>query len=431
MISIVCGTTHSISITRYSTARFLFLLLLRMRPTASALTMIRKSHAAYQPPAWASAHFSNPPTNGRLRLANLPTPIYQLASPTTTLSPILQRFQDLNIKIFIKRDDMSGGIELGGNKIRKLEFLLADAISENYDRVVTIGGEQSNHCRATACAARMVGGLEPHLILRTKKDIGLVQEATTGNLLFNRMVGSSIYTCTPGEYGRIGSNALVERLCQHLDGQDEKKTYGIPVGGSNALGTWGYIEAIDELMHQWTGGEEAAALDHVVFSSGSGGTAAGISLGLALCPDLKGPRVHAVGVCDDPDYFYQHVSQIATDMGLKKEGILDFIKQSMTVHQGKGLGYAVATEEELAFCQQFAIETGIVLDPVYTGKALYHFVTHIVDETFRDSTVLFWHTGGGLGMYDKGDDLILSPLAKRLDVYGTKSSDDDEGVVSI
>jgi D-cysteine desulfhydrase family pyridoxal phosphate-dependent enzyme len=330
----------------------------------------------------------------------------------------------------MKRDDMSGGVELGGNKVRKLEFLLAEALALGHDSVVTIGGEQSNHCRATASAARMVG-LEPHLILRSARadsvhagedNFGLV-----GNLLIDRMVGSKIYTCTPGEYGRVGSKALVERLCQYLRDKESKNPYPIPVGGSNGCGTWGYLQAVDELAQQWD-----EPLDHVVFATGSGGTASGIALGLALCPSFS-PKVHAVGVCDDPEYFYSMIAEIATQMGLGlDQDTLEFVKQTLVVYQGKGLGYAVSTTQELSFCTQFAKETGVALDPVYSGKALYHFVTQVLEQdpdTFRDSTVLFWHTGGALGMYDKTNELAFddaSPV-KRLDVYEKQQ----DGMVSI
>lgn len=114
----------------------------------------------------------------------------------------MSTFNDLDISVYIKRDDMTGGAELGGNKVRKLEFLLADALARGCDSVVTIGGEQSNHCRATAAASRMIG-LEPHLILRTKRANDVHEKKQefgfTGNILFDRMVGSTIYTCTPGE----------------------------------------------------------------------------------------------------------------------------------------------------------------------------------------------------------------------------------------
>jgi len=338
---------------------------------------------------------------------------------------------------------MTGGCEVGGNKIRKLEFLLADALDGEYDSVVTIGGEQSNHCRATAAACRMVG-LEPYLILRTKRANQVEKDRVesggkdslgyVGNILFDRMVGSQIYTCTPGEYGRVGSKALVDQLCHELASSKQKKAYPIPVGGSNGLGSWGYIEGVNEFIDQLNGEK----VDHVVFACGSGGTAAGITLGFALAyNELKEemPSIHAVAVCDDPDYFYNEVANIGNEMGLdlsivasaKSKIMEEFVKDHVTVHQGKGLGYASSTKEELDFITTFSMETGIVLDPVYSGKALYQFMKEVHEnpDRYRDSRVVFWHTGGSLGQYDKIEALastleVVSPV-KRLDVYGTRS----------
>lgn len=339
--------------------------------------------------------------------------------------------QKYNITLHIKREDMSGGLELGGNKVRKLEFLIADAIGRECTDVVTIGGEQSNHVRATA-AACCIHNLKPHLILRTKK-VNLSDEYT-GNILLDRMLGANLYTCTPGEYGRIGSHALVERLCVQLRKQKNtreltKKPYAIPVGGSNGLGTWGYINAVQELSEQLQ--KEEISIDHLVFATGSGGTAAGITLGTALkySGTSKCPNLHAVGVCDNEDYFYRTIANISEEMGfippsIKSKATEDYIREHLTVHQGKGIGYAMSTAEELDFITSFAMETGIVLDPVYTGKALYHFATNVLTsgEEFENSTILFWHTGGTLGMFDKADELLptlqqVAPV-KKLDVYG-------------
>jgi D-cysteine desulfhydrase len=169
--------------------------------------------------------------------------------------------------------------------------------------------------------------------------------------------------------------------------------------------------------------ETDITFDHVVFATGSGGTATGIAVGLSLAygglgvghPVMRGkaaPRVHAVGVCDNPDYFYRTMSSIADEMGIKlpDDGTTEkFIRKIVTIHNGKGKGYAFSSEEELDFILRFAIETGIALDPVYTGKALYHFFTDVLEgdpEAFRDKKILFWHTGGGIGLYEKGDALL-------------------------
>lgn len=411
----------------------------------------------YSPPTWASP-LTNVPKNGRLHLANLPTPIHLIGTNTRTQqqqsnnnnnhNSIISRLKELNIKLYIKRDDATGGVELGGNKLRKLEFLLADALARGCDSVVTIGGEQSNHCRATAAASRMVD-LSPNLILRTRR-ADKIHEKTDelgfeGNILFDRMLGSTIYTCTPGEYGRIGSNKLVQHVCDYIAKNDGGKPYAIPVGGSNGVGSWGYINAVDELMNQMESMKQDDntsssdfTLDHVVFATGSGGTAAGISLGISMAygslgqnhpvaTDQPCPKLHAVGVCDDPEYFYETMALIADEMGASLDTTTEqFIREAVTVHHGKGRGYALSTEEELDFILQFSIETGIALDPVYSGKALYHFVKHVIEndaESYRNKNILFWHTGGALGIYEKGNDLLprfskVSPV-KRIDVYGS------------
>lgn len=176
--------------------------------------------------------------------------------------------------------------------------------------------------------------------------------------------------------------------------------------------------------------------------------ATGISVGLSLAYGSLGdgrharlgrpPRVHAVGVCDDPDYFYRTMASIADDMGLRlPSGATTerFVRDSVAVHQGKGRGYAFSSDEELDFILQFAIETGISLDPVYSGKALYHFLRKVVEddpESYRGKSVLFWHTGGSIGLYEKGDDLLgrlnaASPV-KRIDAYGKEGAEGDDVV---
>ena len=395
-------------------------------------------------PQWASTYFHEDKIpRYKLSLANLPTPIDQIfPCPDSFLTGhILNSFKEFNTTLLVKRDDCSSGVELGGNKIRKLEFLLADALEKKAKKIVTIGGEQSNHCRATAAACRMIG-IEPHLILRTKRANNVKKKKSekdqlhendsfgyTGNILFDRIVDSHIYTVTPGEYGRFGSNMLIDRLCSALQEKEEGSVYPIPVGGSNALGTWGYIAGVNEVLDQLKDYDNM--VDHIVFACGSGGTAAGITLGIGLAYNQgmikKKPQLHAVGVCDNPEIFYEEIRNISNEMGLDisshgSSNITQWIKDHVQIYQGKGLGYAISTPQEMAFCAQFAKETGIVVDPVYTGKALNHFVSVVMEsdkELFRNSTVLFWHTGGSLGLYDKIDTLSrTASQVKRFDVYG-------------
>lgn len=384
----------------------------------------------YTPPSWTQGYLTHVPTSGRLRLAHVPTPVQNVRVGGNNDHPLLQLLNSRTV--YIKRDDLTGSaVETGGNKIRKLEFLLADAIVTHCNAVVTIGGAQSNHCRSTAAACRLVGSLEPHLIVRTRQaesdDVGL-----TGNLLMDRMMGSTMYTCTPGEYGRLGSQTLVERVCQHIQ-RTGHRPYAIPVGGSNALGTWGYMEAVEELMAQLSH-DNSTVVEHVVFACGSGGTAAGIAIGLALFHQHHGttpPTLHAMGVCDTPDYFYDHIASIADGMGLQvpssSSSTEAFIRKHLVVHSSKGKGYAVSTKEELEFVAAFSRATGIVLDPVYTGKALFSFLRDVVQPDSNDAyqNILFWHTGGALGLYDKCGELssgsMLQSPCHRLDVYGKKS----------
>ncbi len=189
--------------------------------------------------------------------------------------------------------------------------------------------------------------------------------------------------------------------------------------------------------------ESDITFDHVVFATGSGGTATGISVGLSLAYGSLGvghpvtlgkaaPRVHAVGVCDNPEYFYRTMSSIADEMGIKlpdDRTTEEFIREIVTVHNGKGRGYASSSEEELDFILKFAIETGIVLDPVYTGKALYHFFADVLEgdpEAYRDKKILFWHTGGGIGLYEKGDALLkrLSIASHVIRIDASKINDE-------
>lgn len=265
------------------------------------------------------------------------------------------------------------------------------------------------------------------------------------------------------KYGRLGSNKLVQGVCDYLQHtrKSHNKPYPIPVGGSNAIGTWGYINGVNELMEQIEqirashddSNNDDFALDHVIFATGSGGTATGIAVGLSLAYGSIGdghaalkdqaspPTVHAIGVCDNPDYFYQTMTSIANEMGMTFPNDdcdmtnEEFIRKAVTVHNGKGKGYAFSSQEELDFIVQFATETGIVLDPVYTGKALYYFLNKVVEENpelYRNKNILFWHTGGALGLYEKGDDLlerlrVTSPV-KRIDVYGKMEGSGDDVV---
>lgn len=312
-------------------------------------------------------------------------------------------------------------MQLSGNKVRKLEFLLADAVAQGADCIVTIGGIQSNHCRATAVAAKYLN-LDCYLVLRTSKVVVDQDPGLTGNLLVERLVGAHVQLISKEEYGQIGSVALTNTLKEKLL-KEGRKPYVIPVGGSNSLGTWGYIEAVREIEQQVEASSGRLKFDDIVVACGSGGTIAGLSLGSQL-GSMKA-KVHAYCVCDDPDYFYDFAQDLidGLEAGVNSRDIVN-------IQNAKGLGYAMNTSEELKFVKEVAAATGVILDPVYSGKAAYGMMKDMAEnpEKWEGRKILFIHTGGLLGLCDKVDQ--LNPLIGnwgRLDVHESVPRKDGVG----
>eukprot|EP00268_Persea_americana_P029132 TRINITY_DN28190_c0_g1_i3.p1 TRINITY_DN28190_c0_g1~~TRINITY_DN28190_c0_g1_i3.p1 ORF type:complete len:437 (+),score=78.45 TRINITY_DN28190_c0_g1_i3:161-1312(+) len=352
---------------------------------------------SYDPPSWAS-HL-NPIPSHTISLGHLPTPIHKWNLPGLPK----------DTEVFIKRDDLSG-MQLSGNKVRKLEFLMADAIAQGADCIITIGGIQSNHCRATAVAAKYLN-LDCYLILRTSKVLVDKDPGLTGNLLVERLVGAHVELVSKEEYSKIGSVALGNLLKERLL-KEGRRPYVIPVGGSNSLGTWGYIEAIREIELQVQGGFGESRFDDIVVACGSGGTIAGLALGSWLSK-LKA-KVHAFCVCDDPDYFYDYVQGLIDGLqsGLKSHNIVN-------IQDAKGLGYAMNTIEELKFVKEIATATGVILDPVYSGKAAIGLLKDMAEnpKKWEGRKVLFIHTGGLLGLFDKIDQMAtIAGSWRRMDL---------------
>jgi D-cysteine desulfhydrase len=309
----------------------------------------------------------------RLTFGSLPTPLEHY--------PRLDELIDA--EVWVKRDDATLGAE-AGNKLRKLEFLLADAEQRGASVVLTCGGLQSNHARATAIlAARR--GLRALLLLRTSDAPG----APTGNLLLDRLVGAEIRFITPDEYRRRGE--LLEAIAGELARRGERP-YVIPEGGSNALGSLGYVEAVREVKEQLALMPGAPpAFDAVVCACGSGGTAAGLVLGLGLYG--VAPRCHAIAVCDDIAYFDRVVSEIVTGA----QALVPELERraELVIHDRfKGPAYGVASIEQRRFIVDVARRSGLVLDPVYTGKALFG----LSQLEPRPARVLFVHSGGLPGL---------------------------------
>jgi D-cysteine desulfhydrase len=316
----------------------------------------------------------------RLALCHTPTPVWH----SRALDALV------GFELWVKRDDMTSGAA-AGNKIRKLEYLLADALGHGATTVVTCGGLQSNHARATALLARELG-LRPLILLRTVNP--LAPQPNTGNLLLNRLVDAEVRFITPEQYRE--REPLMARIAAELSARGERP-YLIPEGGSNGLGSFGYVSALEELAEQQAEGELPTELDVIAFACGSGGTAAGIALGLSRFPGVA-ERAAAFAVCDDRAYFERTVARIsaearALDPSLSEPAPLDIYDEF------KGPAYGVPSAEQLGFIRAVAKACGLVLDPTYTGKALFG----LAQLATKPKRALFIHTGGLPGLLADGD----------------------------
>ena len=305
----------------------------------------------------------------------------------------------LGVELYIKRDDITGGAE-SGTKLRKLEYILGDALERRATTVLTCGGAQSNHARSTAIAAAMLG-LRCVLFLRTGENPDALRRDYTGNVLLDRLTGAEIRPISPEEY-RDRTRVMGEAA--HALEEAGERPYVIPEGGSNGLGAFGYLEAMREtrmqLEHGIAGG--AAAFDLVAHACGSGGTAAGVVLGTAEYEVAQ--HVWAFAASDDSAYFEGQIARIieearALDPSLTRQAPL-------TVDDtAKGPAYGVMSEAQRAFLIRVARTSGILLDPVYSGKALFGLAQAIARGTIpRGARVLFIHTGGLPGLLAQGSE---------------------------
>ncbi|GAB4312248.1 MAG: D-cysteine desulfhydrase [Candidatus Sumerlaeia bacterium] len=316
----------------------------------------------------------------RLELGLYPTPLEPLRRLTLELE---------GPSLWVKRDDLSG-LELTGNKARKLEFLLAEALQQNCKVVITSGGLQSNHCRATAAACAKLG-LKCHLVLRSAQP----DPPYDGNLLLDLLFGAKITYLPKIEFQERGREVL-DSLMEQYTGRGEKP-YFFPVGGSVPLGSWGYIRAMEEIVGQMASADIASA--HIIAACGSGGTVTGLMLGKAL---LNAPvKIWAVPVCDDLAYWQKELRRQLAETIAFYSLDLDPNAISLNLLDGYvGQGYAIPYPEEMQVIAKAASQEGIVLDPVYTGKAFYAMLDQIQKGTFRNGeTVIFLHTGGVFGNF--------------------------------
>lgn len=330
-------------------------------------------------------HFMHIEKLPRFPLAQLPTPLESLPRLTRELG---------GPELLIKRDDQTG-LALGGNKTRKLEFLVGQALEQGCDTLVTAGAAQSNHCRQTAAAAAKAG-LKCELILNGKKP-----ELPGGNLLLNQLLGANEHWIE-----RPQRPAKLRELPEQLRAQG-RKPYAIGVGGSNGVGATGYVVAMIELMDQLRA--TGQRVDHIVFGSSSGGTQAGMVLG-ARVAGFTG-KLHGLSIDKDDaelESYEAEVAQIANECADYIGSSERFDKQDIKVVYGyMGEGYGVVGDLEREAIRLMARSEGILLDPVYAGRAFGSLVDLIRKGVFKKGeTVLFWHTGGAPALFAYAKELV-------------------------
>ncbi|MFV1958066.1 MAG: D-cysteine desulfhydrase family protein [Planctomycetota bacterium] len=315
----------------------------------------------------------------RTDLACLPTPLLHLE----------RLGGELGLDLWIKRDDLTGAA-LSGNKVRKLEFLAADALAEGADTLVTCGAVNSNHARATAIVAARLG-LRSHLLLR-----GEDVHPPVGNLLLDRLVGAETTFFEPARW--IERDALMDEIIARLASQG-RKGYVIPEGGSNALGCLGYARMVEELLVQTH--DAGVRIRRIVHAAGSGGTTAGLALGLAAA-DHPDTEVVAVAVSDDRAFFERRVGAIldaAVEAGYIEAAVRAGARFEI-VEGYQGPGYGVTTPEGMATLAHVARTEGVVLDPIYTGKAMGGLIQEVEQGRLdREGATVFVHTGGIFGLF--------------------------------
>lgn len=316
----------------------------------------------------------------RLRFAHLPTPIEELPRLSSTLG---------GPRLLVKRDDQTG-LALGGNKTRKLEFLVAEAQEQGARTLISAGAIQSNHCRQTAAAAARFG-FECILVLT-----GEMPARPSGNLTLDHLLGARIVNVAD----RKDRDRILQETFDRAAAEG-KKPYLVPYGGSSPTGALGYAFAVEEVMKQ---GIEA---DWFVFGTSSGGTHAGLMLGQRVF-GFKG-KILGISIDECVEWLQETVSALATKASEKLGERIGFAPADVAANADYcRAGYGVLTEAEREAVRLFARTEGLLLDPVYTGRAAAGLIDLIRKGFFKkDETVLFWNTGGQTALFaEKYADIV-------------------------
>ncbi|MBD3409566.1 MAG: pyridoxal-phosphate dependent enzyme [Ignavibacteriales bacterium] len=316
------------------------------------------------------------PLDRRIKLANLPTPIHEFD------------FDDVRFRM--KRDDLTG-VETSGNKIRKLEYLLADAKRKGASVVLTTGGEQSNHARATVFAAASQG-------LRTKLFLwGSDRARSEGNLFLDRVMGAEIAYLNKKDF--FNADAILAEECERLTRAGEAP-YVAPAGGSSPVGALGYVRFVEELGDQLGG----KAPSGIFAACGSGGTAAGLLVGSALAGWRT--KIFAVNVLMDAtsvrDYILDLAEQTLALLAIRRK--IDPSRLEVVDGYSEE-GYKSIAPEKLALIKRFARSSGVLFDPTYAGKAFYAYWERFIRGAEKRRP-LFLHTGGLFGAFAKRQEYL-------------------------
>ena len=314
----------------------------------------------------------------KITLAHIPTPLEKL------------KFRNKNF--LMKRDDYTG-LDFSGNKIRKLEYLLYRAKKRRVDIIFTCGGEQSNHCRATVSAATKTG-------MKTKLFLwGDDSKNTEGNLFLDKMYGAEISFLNKKNYNVV--NNIMGEECASLI-KKGKRVFVIPEGGSTVLGIWGYISFINELSEQ----VDLTKVNGILSASGSGGTAAGMLVGAAL--NKLNIKIYAVNVLYSKEELRKKIMFLA-------EGVIEEYNLNCTIDEANLViidgysreGYKNINDNKVKLITSLAKETGILLDPTYTGKAFTAYYDNFLSKG-KGNKVIFLHSGGLFGAFAKRGKYLLN-----------------------
>lgn len=329
----------------------------------------------------------------RLRLARLPTP----------LQPLDRLSQQIGgPRIWVKRDDLSE-CAASGNKIRKLEFTIAQALAERCDTLLTCGGLQSNHCRATALLGARLG-LGVELVLR-----GEPLGVPDGNLFLDQLCGAVVHAYPVGRYLQELDDLLAAHAARLR--AEGRSPFVIPTGASDAIGVWGYVAGANELAADCE--NAGIAPGQIVCATGSGGTHAGLIAGAALAA-LPGD-VWGMAVCDNAAWFRRKVRADLNAWRERYDVALEVDALAINVLDAYvGAGYAQADPAVFATIGLVAREEGIVLDPVYTGKAFHGMLQEIRAGRFaRTGDIVFVHTGGLFGLFAQRTEALEAGVLRQ------------------